>query len=457
MNTLSNTYSAASDLDALYRSNREIYFEDCSELMNQLRDQAMEAFVQQGIPSKKSENYKYSDLRPVFEKDYVVIPRYTKQEIDLHEIFNCDVPKLESHMILMVNGWYYAKNRKVAHLPEGVICGSLMELATKFPDLLEKYYNKLAPVGQDPVTDLNTALARDGLFLYVPDHVVIEKPIQIINLLKNKENAFITQRNLFILGNHAEVKILFCDHSLNDYDYLANNLIECFVGEESRLGLVNVQNQHNQTTNLSSVYIRQEKGSKIDTSTIVLNGGIIRNQLFVDLNGEGAEANLHGLSLLDGRQHADHFITVDHHYPNCLSNQLYKNVLDEEATGAFSGRIHVHRDAQKTVAYQRNNNVLMCEHSQMNSKPQLVIDADDVRCSHGATIGRIDEEALFYLRARGISDREARLMLMYAFADEVLSAIPVEALRERIEELVDKRLRGDLDPCKSCEIHCIKR
>lgn len=458
MNNISNnTFTASAELAELYRSNREIFFEDCPDVLNQLRDEAMEQFELQGLPWRKNENYKYSDLRPAFQKDFTVIPRYVKQEIDLHDVFNCDVPRLESHVVLMINGWYYARNRKVGNLPEGVVCGSLNQIASENPELIEPFFGKLADVSKDPFAALNTGLAKDGLFLYIPDNVTVEKPIQVINLLKNNESTFSNQRNLFILGKNAEAKVVFCDHTLNDNYYIANNLIECFVDQDARLGLFSIQNQHAQATNISSTFVKQEQGSKLDTNTITLNGGIIRNNLSVVLNGEHIETNLNGLSLLDGKQHADNFISIDHKMPNCHSNQLFKNVLDEEATGAFTGRIHVHRDAQKTLAYQRNNNVLMCERSQMNTKPQLVIDADDVRCSHGATVGRIDEEALFYLRARGISEKEARLMLMFAFADEVLAAIPVEALRERIEELVDRRLRGDLDPCKSCQVHCVNK
>ncbi len=458
MNNISNnTFTATTELADLYRSNRELYFEDCPDVMNRLRDEAMEQFLLQGLPWRKMENYKYSDLRPAFQKDFVVVPRYVKQEIDLHDVFNCDVPNFESHLVLMINGWYYARNRKVGNLPEGVICGSLSEMAAEYPELVGQYYAKLADVTKDPFTALNTALAKDGLFLYIPDNVTLEKPIQVINLLKNKENTFATQRNLFVVGKNAEARVVFCDHTLNDNYYIANNLIECFIDEDARFGLFSVQNQHAQATNIASVFVHQERGSKVESNIVTLNGGILRNNTYVMLSGEHAEANLFGLSLLDGKQHADNFTSIDHKVPNCHSNQLFKNVLDEEATGAFTGRIHVHRDAQKTLAYQRNNNVLMCERSQMNTKPQLVIDADDVRCSHGATIGRIDEEALFYLRARGIPEKEARLMLMFAFADEVIATIPVEALRERISELVDRRLRGDLDPCKSCQVHCVNK
>jgi len=192
----------------------------------------------------------------------------------------------------------------------------------------------------------------------------------------------------------------------------------------------------------------------LTTQTITLHGGLVRNNMKVILDGENGEAILYGMSFMDKKQHVDNFIVVEHNKPHCLSNQHFKNVLDEESTGAFSGRIHVRRDAQKTNAYQRNNNLLLTDRAQMQTKPQLIIEADDVKCSHGATVGQIDEEALFYLRTRGIEENLARLMLMNAFSYEVVRQIVVSPLRDRISELVDKRLRGDVGRCHECAYHC---
>lgn len=449
-------YTATDELVELFTESREMYFENCPQCMNSLRDEAIKNFGRQGIPYQKNESYRYTDMRPVFQNDFVVLPRYIKQQIDLHDIFNCDVPKLESHLVLMINGWYYARNRKVGNLPDGVICGSLADIAAEFPELIEKYYGKLADIEKYPFAALNTALAKDGLVLYVPDNVAVDKPIQIINLSSNDKATFSTQRNLFILGKNSEAKIIFCDHTLDANNYLNNNLIECFVGEDSRLGFFHTQNINSKSVNITSIFAEQQLRSKLDTNTIVLNGGLIRNNISIALNGEYSEANINGLSLLNGKQHVDNFVTVDHNVPNCSSNQLFKNVVDDEACGVFSGRIHVHSNAQKTSAYQRNNNVLMSDKARMFTKPQLVIDADDVRCSHGATVGRINEDALFYLRSRGIPEKESRLMLMFAFGSEVFENISVEALKDRLADLINRRLRGELNPCQSCMSKCGK-
>jgi Fe-S cluster assembly protein SufD len=446
-------YTAADELASLFNDNRELYNEGCPAFMNRFRLEAIEKFQTAGIPSKKNEDYKYTDLRPVFQNDFSVVPRYVEQTVDLHDVFNCDVPQLNTHIILLINGWYYGRNRKMGEFPEGVICSSLQHAANHHAELVQQYYHQLAATSNDPMANLNTALAKDGLFFYVPDNVTIEAPVQVINLLNAKENTFAIQRNLFVMGKNSEAKIVFCDHTLNDNYYILNNLTECVVGRDARFGFYSVQNQHNGAVNITNFFADIKENSRLDTDTITLNGGIVRNNLNVRLMGEHAHANMNGLVFSDDKQHVDNFTSVDHVVPNCTSSQLYKNILDDHSSGAFTGQIHVFRDAQKTEAFQQNNNVLLTENAEMNTKPRLVIDADDVRCSHGATVGRIDEDALFYLRARGIGEKEARLMIMFAFADEVLSQVAVPVLRERLEELVDRRLRGELGPCQSCSLY----
>jgi Fe-S cluster assembly protein SufD len=301
---------------------------------------------------------------------------------------------------------------------------------------------------------LNTAFAKDGYFMYVPKNTVIEKPIQLINFLQANQDAFVTQRNFIYVEEGADVKIISCDHTLNLNKYLNNSVTEVFVGANANFEYYTLQNQHNNTTSLNSVFIHQERDSKATTLYSSLHGGLIRNNLKFILDGENAEANLFGMAFIDRKQHVDNFTQVIHAKPHCLSNQVYKNVLDDDSTGAFSGRIHVVRDAQKTNAFQRNNNLLLTDKATMQTKPQLIIDADDVKCSHGATVGQIDEEALFYLRTRGIEENKARLMMMNAFAHEVVQRISVEPLRDRIDELVDKRLKGEVARCHECAYNC---
>jgi Fe-S cluster assembly protein SufD len=436
-----------------YNDVKDLLTEGSSAILNSKRNKAFQDFVMQGIPTRKNENYKYTNLQPQFSPDYKFIHQREKTELDLNQAFRCDVPQLDTHLAFISNGWYYEDNRSVGQLPEGVILESLGKIANEKPELLEKYA-QLANTEEDPLVALNTAFAKDGYFLYVPKNTKIEKPIQLINFLQAGKDAFSTQRNFVYIEEGADVKMIMCDHTLNLNSYLSNSVTEIFLGANAHLEYYSLQNQHNKTTSLNSVFIHQEKDSTATTLNSSLHGGLIRNNLKFILNGENAEANLFGMAFIDRKQHVDNFTQVIHAKPNCMSNQVYKNVLDDESTGAFAGRIHVIRDAQKTNAFQRNNNLLLTDKAYMQTKPQLIIDADDVKCSHGATVGQIDEEALFYLRARGIDEKKARLMMMNAFAHEVIQQIKVGPLRDRIEELVDKRLKGEVARCHECAYNC---
>ncbi len=452
MTMTANKIALSERYTALFQANRSKLDEGSSNLINRMRDIAIKRFEKVGIPGFKNEDYKYTNLERVFDKDYRHILEYEKVDIDLNEAFRCDVPQLDTHVVLLVNGWYYAKNQPLKNLPKGVVVGSLQEVANEQPELVQDYLNRQAGLSDDPIVALNTALAKDGFFLYVPDHVVLEKPIQVINLMRAEDAVYATQRNLIVVGKNSQAKVIFCDHTLSACDFLTNNVTEVFVGQDAVADVYAVQNQNNQANSINSSFFKQGANSNLLTSVATLHGGLIRNNLKVEFAGEHAEANVYGMSFTDKKQHVDNFTNIEHAYPNCLSNQVYKNVLDEDSVGAFTGRIHVVRDAQKTNAFQRNNNVLLTDSAKMNTKPQLIIDADDVKCSHGATVGQIDEEALFYLRARGIGESDARMMLMNAFAHEVVQNIRVEPLRDRIDELVEKRLRGELARCHSCDM-----
>lgn len=438
---------------AHYNEVKESLREDSADVLNARRNKAFQDFVMQGIPTRKNENYKYTNLQPQFIPEYRFIHHREPAKVDLNAVARCDVPQLETHLAYIFNGWYYENNQQVGQLPKGVILESLEKIAAEKPELLAKYAS-LANTGDDPLVALNTAFAKDGYFLYVPKNTVVEKPIQLINFLQANQNAFVTQRNYIYVEEGADVKIISCDHTLNLNTYLNNSVTEVFVGANANFEYYTLQNQHNSTTSLNSVFIHQERNSKATALYSSLHGGLIRNNLKFILDGENSEANLYGMAFIDRKQHVDNFTQVIHAKPHCLSNQVYKNVLDDESTGAFAGRIHVVRDAQKTNAFQRNNNLLLTDRATMQTKPQLIIDADDVKCSHGATVGQIDEEALFYLRARGIEESKARLMMMNAFAHEVIQRISIGPLRDRIDDLVDKRLKGEVARCHECAYNC---
>ncbi|MBE3139957.1 MAG: Fe-S cluster assembly protein SufD, partial [Thermoplasmata archaeon] len=298
------------------------------------------------------------------------------------------------------------------------------------------------------------AMASDGVFIYVPEGVTLTKPVQIVDLVQSEEDMFNQHRNLIIVEKNAEFSLIICDHTLSPQKFLTNAVTEVFVGENAHFDIIRVQNEHNNACKITHTFIHQEKNSVASSNNMTLHGGLIRNSTYHYLGGEGAESYSYGLFLADKWQHIDNFVNVDHAFPHCTSNQLFKGVLDDMSTGAFNGRILVRPDAQGTLAYQKNNNILLTDDAKMDTKPQLEIYADDVKCSHGATVGQLDGDALFYLQSRGINKREARLMLMFGFAHEVIQNIKIVALRERMDNLVMQRLKGELSRCASCLVKC---
>ncbi len=427
-----------------FREAESYLYGNSPELINQHRKKALQDFLIRGIPSRKNENYKYTNLQPSFLQDFNWLPHREITGYELPDLFKCHVPRLDVFQIILMNGWFHSTN---GFLPEGVFAGSLERFAVENRKFFREYYTKITDGYEDPLVSLNTAFARDGYVLYVPANVKIEKPVQVINLLKAQGDIFVTQRNLVIVEPGAEVKLIICDHTLNLNQYLSNSATEVFIGGNASVEFLTLQNHHNQSVMVNSSGFHLERDSRLTTQTITLHGGLVRNNVEVILDGTNSEANLYGVSFTDRKQHVDNFIRVLHEKPECRSNQLYRNVLDNESSGAFSGRIHVKRDAQKTNAYQKNNNLLLTDKAQMQTKPQLIIEADDVKCSHGATVGQIDEEALFYLRARGIGENQARLMLTNAFSYEVVRQIDDVTLRDQISELVGKRLTGEIGRC----------
>jgi Fe-S cluster assembly protein SufD len=438
----------------LYKENIVKISGISSPWLNSFRKDAIERFSELGVPSRKDEAYKYTNLNAFFDHEYKSYFLPEKADFIKAEKFRCDVANLDTHGIVLLNGFYPTIHEKLKQLPSGVWIGSLNEAALQFPELIEKHYGKYAKSKTDGLVDLNTAMASDGIFVYVPEGVVLTKPVQVVDLLQSDTDMFNQHRSLIIVEKNAEFSIIICDHTLSPQKFLTNSVTEVFVGESAHFDLIRMQNEHNGACKITHTFIHQEKSSVATSNNLTLHGGLIRNSTYHYLGGEHAECFSYGLVLTDKFQHVDNFVNVDHAFPNCTSNQLFKGVLDDASTGAFNGRILVRPDAQGTLAYQKNNNILLTDDARMDTKPQLEIYADDVKCSHGATIGQVDSDALFYLQSRGINKREARLMLMFGFAHEVIQNIKVEALRERMDNLVMQRLKGELSRCASCLVKC---
>lgn len=426
-----------------------------SEYLNSFRKEAFSRFTELGIPTKKNEAYKYTNLNTFFDQEYSSY--FMPGEIDFRkaEDFRCDVEELDAYGVVLLNGHFPTITEKLRHLESGIIIGSLNEAALKYPHIVEKHYGKYAHSETDGLIHLNTAMASDGIFIYVPAGTVLTLPVQIVNLVGSESDTFNQHRNLIVVENGAGAAVIICDHTLSPTRSLTNAVTEVYVGENAHFDLIRVQNEHNNAAKMTHTFIHQEKNSVAHSNNITLHGALVRNSTYHYLGGENAECHSYGLFLADKFQHVDNFVNVDHASPRCTSNQLFKGVLDDMATGVFNGRILVRPNAQKTLAYQKSNNILLTDDAKMDTKPQLEIHADDVKCSHGAAVGQINKEALFYLQSRGIGKKEARLMLMFGFAHEVIQNIRIEPLRERMDNLVMQRLKGELSRCASCMIKCV--
>lgn len=437
-----------------YRSNSKTISANSVSVLNDHRSEAHDLFEKTGFPTRRDEKYKYTNLKDIFEFPYSKNYTFTKSEVVLDDVFRCDVPELDTHIILLVNGWYPDTNQPLQKLEGNVIAGSLSEAAKQFPELVKKYYNEIEGESKCPVKALNTMFAQDGIFIHFPDNQVLEKPIQIINLLISDEPLMNFPRNLIIAGKRSEGKIIICDHTLSGQKFLTNSVTEVFCAEESTIDIYKMQNEHNDSVQIASSYITLKKGSVFNSNIITLHGGVVRNNQYVKLDDEHCEANLYGLTLADKNQHIDNYSFIDHAHPNCNSRELFKGLIDDQAVAVFNGKVLVRQDAQKTNSFQANHNILLTDEAKSYSRPQLEIYADDVKCSHGSTAGQLDKNALFYLKSRGISHREAMTMLMFAFACGVTTEIKIDALKDKIESLVDKRLRGEFSRCNHCVIRC---
>ena len=431
-------------------------FSHAPEAMNAVRDEAFEDFRKQGFPSKKVERYKYTDIQKLFEPDFGVNVNRLQIPVDPYETFRCDVPNLSTSLYFVVNDMFFHDEKPKGHLPEGVIIGSMRD----YPELVSKYYSKLAKTGEDAVTALNTMLAQDGLLVYVPKNVKVDRAIQVINILKaTPQNAqrvvpdlMVNRRVLIVVEEGAEIKMLFCDHAADDRNFLTTQVIEAFVGENASLDLYCLEETHYKNVRVSNVYIDQQRDSRVTHNVITLHNGVTRNKLDLTFSGEGAECQCSGCVIADKKQHVDNNTLIAHKVPHCTSNELYKYVLDNQAVGAFAGRVLVEHGAQQTASQMTNQNLTATKEARMYTQPMLEIYADDVKCAHGSTVGQLNDAALFYMRQRGISLEEARLLLQNAFVNEVIDHMQLEPLRDRLHYLVEKRFRGELNKCTGCKL-----
>lgn len=436
----------------LYTQARDMLNAHSSAVMNAVRDTAFEDFKRQGFPSRKVERYKYTSMDKLFAPNYGVNVNRVEFPVNPYSVFSCDVPNLSTSLYFVVNDSFYKKALPKVGLPEGVEVMSLKDAADERPELVGKYYGQIAKTSEDAVTALNTMLAEDGLFIHVGKNVKADRAIQVVNILRSDVDLMVNRRVLIVMDEGAEAKLLFCDDSADDRNFLGTQVIEAYVGENASLDLYCLEETHDKNTRVSNVYIEQQANSRVNHNVITLRNGITRNRLDLVFKGEGAECWCNGCVIADKSQHVDNNTLIDHQVGHCDSHELYKYVVDDDAIGAFAGRVLVRHDSQKTTSDERNQNLVMTKRARMYTQPMLEIYADDVKCSHGSTVGQLNDAAMFYMQQRGIDEHEAKLLLEFAFIGEVIDQIKLEPLRDRLHQLVEKRFRGELGKCSNCKI-----
>ena len=401
----------------------------------QLRDKAMESFYKQGIPTRKHEEYKYTHVDLMLKEEFYFSANKNCNDEQIEELKFLK----DAYVVIIENGIFVRGSSNLHNLPKGLTICSLVDAVKSNSPVFEKHYAQYTDVYADPFIALNTAMTKDGVFIHIAKNVIIEKPIHLIHISTAFENTIIHPRNLIVVDENAQAQIIESFETVDSTGKIFSNaLTEIVINENTIVDHYKIQNENNLGYLVNTTQVIQKKQSVFSTYTFTLSGSLVRNNLTLVLDGEHIESHLNGLYLTAGNQVVDNHTVVDHRKPNCNSNELYKGVIDGKSTATFNGKIFVRKDAQKTNAFQSNKNILLSEAGTINTKPQLEIYADDVKCSHGTSTGKLDEDKIFYLRARGLSTESAKKLLMHAFASEVVDTIKIEPLREYIEGKIFK-------------------
>ncbi|AZJ34180.1 Fe-S cluster assembly protein SufD [Tenacibaculum singaporense] len=418
-----------------------VAFEDSVNInsdLHEIRTKALQNFEKLGFPTKKLEAWKYTSLNSILKEDYSIFPD-RDASVEFADVKKYFIHEIDSYKIVFVDGKYSSFLSTTTHDGKDVCLLSAAFSKEKYRPIVEKYFNKIAK--QDNLTSLNTAFATEGAFIHIPKNVEVEKPIQIINFTTGKEHATMLQpRNLIVVEQNAHVQIIERHQNLNDNAVLTNAVTEIYTDTHATVDYYKIQNDNNDASLVDNTYIEQQKESTCSVHTFSFGGNITRNNLNFYQKGEHINSILKGITIIEGKQHVDHHTLVNHIEPNCESHQDYKGIYANRSTGVFNGKVIVEKEAQKTNAYQQNNNVLISDKATINAKPQLEIFADDVKCSHGCTIGQLDDQALFYMQQRGIPKKEAKALLMYAFANTVLESVKIPQVKKRITKLIANKL-----------------
>ena len=411
---------------------------DTNSDIHEIRSEAFQNFEKLGFPTKKLEAWKYTSLNSVLKQDYSLFPN-KENSIQLADVQKYFIHDIDTYKLVFIDGKYSSFLSESTHDTFDVCLMSAALTKPKYKAVIENYFNKIAK--KDNLTSLNTAFANEGAYIYIPRNVEVEKPIQIINFTTGSEAATMLQpRNLVVVEQNAHVQIIERHQSLTSNPVLTNAVTEVFAAKDATVDIYKIQNDDTNASLVDNSYIEHKSNSIVSVHTFSFGGNITRNNLNFYQRGEHIDSILKGITILEGKQHVDHHTLVHHIEPNCESHQDYKGIYNERSTGVFNGKVVVDKEAQKTNAYQKSNNVLLSNKATINAKPQLEIFADDVKCSHGCTIGQLDDEALFYMQQRGIPEKEGKALLMFAFANTVLESVKIPEVKQRIAKIIANKL-----------------
>ncbi len=411
---------------------------DVDSPIHDIRSEAIKTFETVGFPTKKEEAWKYTSLKSILKEDYSVFPKQ-ENALDYKDIKKYFIHDIDTYNIVFIDGKYSSHLSQTTHDKIDVCLMSSALNKPKYKAIIENHFNKIAT--KDSLTSLNTAFSDEGAYIHIPKGKLAEKPIQIIHFSTGNESALMLQpRNLIVVDENAHVQIIERHQSLTDNPVLTNSVTEIFADKRAIVDYYKIQNDNSNASLIDNTFINQKDDSHCLVHTFSFGGKLIRNNLNFYQNGEHIDSTMKGITIIGDKQHVDHNTLVHHIEPNCESHQDYKGIFGDSSTGVFNGKVVVEKEAQKTNAFQANNNILVSDKATINTKPQLEIFADDVKCSHGCTIGQLDESAMFYMRSRGIPKKEAKALLMYAFSNNVLSSVKIPELKQRITKIIANKL-----------------
>lgn len=407
--------------------------------LHDIRTAAIKNFENKGFPSKKDEAWKYTSLNAILKNDFSVFPN-TENTIEYKEVKKYFLHEVDTYKVVFVDGVFSSNLSSTTHDGIDVCLMSSALNKPKYKMVIDTYFNQIASKDES-LTSLNTAFANEGAYINIPKSKVADKPIEIMYFSTGSEKALLVQpRNLVIVGENSHVQIIERHQCLNDNAVLTNSVTEIFAAKRAIVDYYKIQNDAAEANLIDNTYVSQKQESHVSVQTFSFGGNLIRNNLNFYHFGERLTSTLNGITIIGEKQHVDHYTLVHHAAPNCESFQDYKGIFSDKATGVFNGKVYVEKEAQKTNAFQKSNNILLSDKATINAKPQLEIFADDVKCSHGCTVGQLDETALFYMQQRGIPKKEAKALLMYAFSNAVIENIKIPELKKRITAIIASKL-----------------